>query len=340
MYPKKNYLKAVPGGENLMKHNQLTSSQQTSSNFVYFLLSLGLLISISSGSAYANSIKTHNVKQVLQLGASASNSDEQNLQLPSDVAVHKNKIYVVDGSHHRIVVYDLQGKFLFTFGNPGDKPGQLNYPVGIDVAKDNRVYVADSGNHRIQIFSDKGVFLSGFAVKHDDKHGRPIDVLRHSKTGNLIVSSSDHHLLTYSTKGKLLKKWGSNGTSRGEFRYPATLSELKDGRIAVVDVLNSRVQVFNTNGSLSLVVGKWGVLPGQLFRPKGIAIDTKGNFYISDSYIGLVQKYADDGSFSAVLGKKGKPYAMLTPVGMTINKNRLYVVEMKSNKVSVYQLAD
>lgn len=330
----------MPGGENLMKHNQRTSSQQTGSNFVYFLLGLCLLISVTSGSAYASSIKTQSVKQVLQLGASANNSSEHNLQLPSDVAVHKNKIYVVDGSHHRIVVYDLQGKFLFTFGKLGDKPGQLNYPVGIDVAKDNRVYVADSGNHRIQIFSDKGVFLSGFAVKNDGKRGRPIDILRHSQTGNLIVSNSDHHLLTYSTKGKLLKKWGGNGTSRGEFRYPATLSELKDGRIAVVDVLNSRVQVFNTDGSLSLVVGEWGVLPGQLFRPKGIAIDTKGNFYISDSYIGLVQKYADDGSFSAVLGNKGKPYAMLTPVGMTINKNRLYVVEMRNNKVSVYQLAD
>lgn len=317
-------------------------SQRTSSNLVYFLLSLCLLISVTTGSVYASSIKTQSLKHVLQLGpgTGANNSGEQSLQLPSDVAVHKNKIYVVDGSHHRIVVYDLQGKFLFTFGKLGDKPGQLNYPVGIDAAKDNRVYVADSGNHRVQIFSDKGVFLSGFAVKNDSKEGRPIDILRHSKTGNLIVSNSDHHLLTYSAKGKLLKKWGGSGTGRGEFRYPATLSELKDGRIAVVDVLNSRVQVFNSDGSLSLVVGEWGVLPGQLFRPKGIAIDVKGNFYISDSYMGLVQKYADDGKFSAVLGKKGKPYAMLTPVGMTINKNRLYVVEMRNNKVSVYQLAD
>ncbi len=288
--------------------------------------------------ADASGIKTQTAKQILQLGIDSNK--EHKLQLPSDVAVHKNKIYVVDGSHHRIVVYDLQGKFLFSFGSKGDQPGQFNYPVGIDAAKDNRVYVADSGNKRIQIFSDKGVFLSSFAIKNEGERGRPIDVLRHSKTGNLIVSSSNHHLLTYSPKGKQLKKWGENGTGRSEFRYPATLSELKDGRIAVVDVLNSRVQVFNADGSLSLVVGEWGVLPGQLFRPKGIAIDSKGNFYISDSYMGVIQKYSDDGIFSAVLGKNGKPYKTLTPVGMTINKNRLYVVEMKNNKVSVYQLAD
>jgi len=29
---------------------------------------------------------------------------------------------------------------------------------------------------------------------------------------------------------------------------------------------------------------------------------------------------------------------MLTPVGMTVYKNRLYVVEMKKHRVSVYQL--
>ncbi len=322
-------------------------SQRTKNNFAYFLLTLCLFFSITTGAVYANNIKTQSAKQILQLGQPTEeiNDAEQNvktpvLQLPSDVAVYKNRIYVVDGSNHRIVVYDLQGKFLFSFGSQGDQPGQFYYPVGIDAAKDNRIYVADSGNHRIQIFSDQGVYLSAFTVKDKGKRGRPIDIMLHNKTGNLIVSSSNHHLLTYSRQGKLLKTWGKNGTSRGEFRYPATLSELADGRIAVVDVLNSRVQVFNTDGTISLMVGHWGVLPGQLFRPKGIAIDAKGNFYISDSYMGVIQKYADDGIFSAVLGENGKPYSIDTPVGITINNNRLYVVEMKSNKVSVYQLAD
>lgn len=106
----------------------------------------------------------------------------------------------------------------------------------------------------------------------------------------------------------------------------------------MVDVLNSRVQVFNQDGTVSMVVGEWGVLPGQLFRPKGVAIDHKGNFYVSDSYMNVVQKYSDGGEFIAVLGDKGKPYEMLTPVGMTVYKNKLYVVEMRSHQVSVYQL--
>jgi DNA-binding beta-propeller fold protein YncE len=296
------------------------------------------LFVITTGSASAGGIKTQRADIVLQLG----DNGDQPLELPSDVAVHAGKIYVVDGSHHRIMVYDLQGQFLFQFGSKGKQPGQLNYPLGIDVSTDNRVYITDSGNHRIQIFSDKGVFLSGFTLKEDKKGTkkelRPIDIIRHSRTGNIIVSASNHRLMIYSPKGKLLKKWGNNGMNQGEFRYPATISELKDGRIAVVDVLNSRAQVFNMDGSISLVVGEWGVLPGQLFRPKGIAIDRKGNFYISDSYMNVVQKYSDEGIFVAVLGNKGIPYDMLTPVGMTVHKNRLYIVEMKKHRVSVYQL--
>jgi len=323
---------------NKQSNREHSRRKQKNRGFVYGLLCLCLLFSTDSRLLYAASIKTQSAKLVLQFGHSLDANSPQNLQLPSDVAVHQNKIYVVDGGNHRIVVYDLQGKFLFSFGSKGNKPGQFNYPVGIDAASNNRIYVADSGNKRIQIFSDKGIFLSSFAIKNEGEHGRPIDVLRHSKTGNLIVSSSNHHLLTYSPKGKLLKRWGNNGKGRGEFRYPATLAELKDGRIAVVDVLNSRVQVFNSDGTLSLVVGEWGVLPGQLFRPKGIAVDSKGNFYISDSYMNVVQKYGDDGIFKAVLGEHGIPYKMVTPVGMTIDKKRLYVVEMKNNQVSVYQL--
>ncbi len=331
-----------------IRNKQVGSEQRTrkqaTQHFVYCLFCLCLFLSAGGAPLHAEEIKTRSAELILQLGlntdaTATDNTDKQSLQLPSDVAVYKDKIYVVDGSHHRIVVYDLQGKFLFSFGSFGSKLGQFNYPVGIDAA-DRRIYVADSGNKRIQIFSDKGEFLSSFAIKNEGEHGRPIDIMRHSKSGNLIVSSSHHHLLTYSPSGKLLKRWGSNGTGRGEFRYPATLDEMRDGRIAVVDVLNSRVQVFNSDGTLSLVVGEWGVLPGQLFRPKGIAIDSKDNFYISDSYMGLVQSFGDDGLFKAVFGEHGHPYAMLTPVGMTIDKNRLYVVEMQNNRVSVYQLAN
>ena len=303
------------------------------SHFIKFIACLLLLFFITAGCVFAQVIPTQKNTRVLQLQGQGDSA----LALPSDVAVYGGKVYVVDGGHHRVVVYDLEGNYLFQFGEKGQGPGQMNYPVGIDAAKDDRIYVADSGNHRVQIFTAMGKYLSSFKVKIKARGIRPIDIIRQSRNGNIIVSGANR-LLTYSPKGKLLKTWGGNGVNQGEFRYPATLAELNDGRIAVVDVLNSRVQVFNTNGSISMMVGEWGVLPGQVVRPKGVAIDRKGNFYISDSYMNMVQKYSDGGEFIAVLGERGQPYEMLTPVGMTVYKNRLYVVEMRKHQVSVYQL--
>lgn len=317
-----------------MKINVKNTQTSIFRKIFYSAIKLSILLYAVQTSVFAQGIPTQKNPLVLQI----KSTQDMALALPSDVAVQADKIYVVDGAHHRVVVYDMQGKVLFSFGGEGNESGQMNYPVGIFASRNRRIYVADSGNRRIQIFSQKGKYLSGFEVKVNARPVRPIDVLRHSRTGNIIVSAGNR-LLTYSPKGKLLNIWGSNGVNQGEFRYPATLAELDDGRIAVVDVLNSRVQVFNVNGSVSTVVGEWGVLPGQLFRPKGVAIDQQGNFYISDSYMNVVQKYSDGGEFIAVLGEKGKAYNMLTPVGMSVYKNRLYVVEMKNNLVSVYELS-
>jgi hypothetical protein len=108
----------------------------------------------------------------------------------------------------------------------------------------------------------------------------------------------------------------------------------------VVDVLNTRVQVFRENGEFSIQVGEWGVLPGQLFRPKGIATDRQGRFYISDSYMNLVQVYSDIGQFLYYLKVADSAHQMNTPTGMTIADDRLYIAELLANKVSVFKLDD
>lgn len=267
--------------------------------------------------------------------------DGAELSLPTDVAVGNNyRIYVVDGGHHRIVVFDQDGKQIFTFGSKGTKEGQFNGPVGIGTDKKGRVYVADTGNHRIQIFNADGRFRSEFPVIDGDLPIRPVDVAANASGTRIYVSGNNNHkIMAYKASGRLIRKWGGNGESSGLFRYPASVVVSATGDLYVADVLNSRVQGFDKAGELLILVGAWGVLPGQLFRPKGVAVDGKQHIYISDSYMDVIQVFDSEGRFQHVLGFDGKPQRFKSAGGITIDdKNRLYTAEVLNNKISVYSL--
>lgn len=298
------------------------------------LLVLGWLFSISQLSA--EPVKTHKIKFIRDITGGGAGP----LSLPSDVAVNKQRVYIVDGGNHRIVVFDHQGKYLFAVGGEGTSVGQFSNPVGIDVGDDGRIYVADKDNHRIQIFSKDGKFLKSFQVKSDDKLVRPVDVVVGSEGKEIYVTGNNNHkVMVLSEDGKLKREWGGTGQDSGEFRYPGAITFLQDTRLAVVDILNTRVQIFEQSGDFSIEVGEWGVLPGQLFRPKGVAVDSKGNLYVSDSYMNLIQVFSDTGLFVHLLKISESPRTMETPTGIAISKDQhLYVAEMLQNKVSVFGL--
>jgi sugar lactone lactonase YvrE len=69
------------------------------------------------------------------------------------------RLYVSDRDNGRIQVYDLEGKFLFGFGEEGDKPGQLEDPIQTAFDQEGRLWVCDSDNHRLSVFSADGKFL-------------------------------------------------------------------------------------------------------------------------------------------------------------------------------------
>jgi DNA-binding beta-propeller fold protein YncE len=218
--------------------------------------------------------------------------------------------------------------------------GQFSGPLGIDVGQEGKIYIADKGNKRIQIFDARGEYLHSFPVKNKKTLVAPIDV-KVSRNGEEIYVSgnTNHKVMVFTGEGQALREWGGSGLNPGEFRYPGTIARLQDDRIAVVDILNTRIQVFEPSGSFSVQVGEWGILQGQLFRPKGVAVDNKNDIFVSDSYTNLVQVFMETGVFKHVLKPIGMSDALETPVGMTIGEdNRLYVTEMLKNRVSVFEL--
>jgi DNA-binding beta-propeller fold protein YncE len=295
----------------------------------------GVLLAVGFGiaGAFAGAIPTVELRVLFSI--------QDGLALPSDVAIGTGgRVYIVDGGNHRVAVFDRAGKPLFHIGARGSAPGQFRDPVGIGIGPQGSVYVADKGNQRIQVFSAEGAPQGSFPVRVGGKPVAPVDVAVDAAGKTLYVTgNSNHKLMAFTPDGRLLRQWGGEGVNRGEFRYPACVAIGPDGRVYVVDVLNTRVQAFDPSGQI-FTVGEWGVLPGQLFRPKGVAIDRQGRVYVSDSYLDVLQVFSSAYKFLHVLGSAGKPHPVVAPGGIAIDDgNRLYVAEMLKNRVTVFELS-
>jgi len=280
-------------------------------------------------------------KRVLELRG----PEDSPMAMPSDIAIGKSdRIYIVDSGNNRILCYSKDGQYLFAFGSPGEGEGQLLAPVGIATASDGSVFVADRGNNRVQIFDEDGKFLTSLPTRSGGQTATPVDVAvdRSGEHIYVTITKPFHRVLVFGKgagKGEVTSIWGKPGSNLGEFRFPATLAVGPDRNVYIVDVFNSRVQVFRESGQPLVTVGSWGITPGRLFRPKGIAIDQRGMIAVSDSYLEVIQLFNSDTHFKAVLGERGEFAHFTTPAGLAMDgRGRLYVAEMLANKVTVLQL--
>ena len=128
--------------------------------------------------------------------------------LARDIALGPdNRLYVVDGGNFRVQVFEVDGRFVDTFGSIGVYPGQFSRPKGVDTDPDGNVYVTDSAFGNFQIFNPEGQLLlfvgtrsttpgaakymlpAGIAVDEDgrvymvDQFFRKVDVFRPASIG-------------------------------------------------------------------------------------------------------------------------------------------------------------
>ena len=87
-------------------------------------------------------------------------------------------LYVSDGGHNRILVYDLDGSLVAAYGKQGSGLGELEHPMGLALDDKGRLFVSDTGNSRIQVFSADGGSLGfwGHRGTGDGELDRPLAV--------------------------------------------------------------------------------------------------------------------------------------------------------------------
>lgn len=179
------------------------------------------------------------------------------LHRPTGVACLSGRVVVAETGRHRLVLLAADGTRSI-LGARGSGPLGFNFPTSLAAAR-GILWVGDALNFRLQAIeltapaaADGSPGTPGYAVEQE--FGRlgdaPGDMprlkgLAVDRAGDLWVA--DAHLdrvSLYHPDGRLLLSIGGHGTAPGSFSFPAGIAAHADGRVAVVDSLNRRVQVF------------------------------------------------------------------------------------------------
>lgn len=158
-------------------------------------------------------------------------------------------LYVCDGyGNARVHVFAPDGRFRFSWGEPGSAPGQFHLPHGIAIDREGVVYVADRENSRIQLFTANGEYVTEW-----NDIARPCQVCV-APDGNVYVAEL----------GYRAGVWPGTG-------YPP---ESTGGRLSILD----------RAGKLLV---RWGggddpCAPGDFFAPHDVCVDSRGDVYVAE----------------------------------------------------------
>jgi sugar lactone lactonase YvrE len=183
---------------------------------------------------------------LLTLGKAGGAREPEFLYQPNDVLVAPNGEIVVAEGHSsgatanaRIVVFDVQGKFLRAFGTKGTGPGEYDQPHALAMDSRGRLYVGDRTNNRIQIMDVQGKLLDQWT--------------QFSRPSGIWIDRNDNIYVTDSESGSVEPK-------RPEWKRGIRIGNVKDGKVTAF-------------------IPDPAVNPPSTSAAEGIAVDAKGNIY-------------------------------------------------------------
>lgn len=216
-------------------------------------------------------------------------------------------IIVADKDNHRVQVFDLNGRYLFKFGDKGSRVGYFCYPWDIDSCpRTHQIAVSDTRNRRVQLFTPYGQYLMHFGQPLDSPRG--VGFWGENK---LVVSDfNKHRLLIFDKFARDSEHSSASSNSSHSSSSPP-----------------------NPNGPRSIGFGE-GSGWGEFLRPQGLSIS--GNYvFCSDSRNNRICLYnMSTQVFEYITTDEG---ALDRPSGIAVADNILAVIDFGNNRVQLFQ---
>jgi len=102
----------------------------------------------------------------------------------------------------KILVFDLQGNLLSSFGEFGYEDGQFSRIQGLFIDKWGRIYIVDTYQGNVSVFNENGDFITKLSQfgKEPGSLNAPMDIVIDSKERIWVTSMNNGSIEVYSTK--------------------------------------------------------------------------------------------------------------------------------------------
>ena len=134
------------------------------------------------------------------------------------------------------------------FGQPGQDPGQLNFPQSAVMDSQGNYYVTDGDNYRIERWNSAFKYSTFFGFGSSDGGlNMPRGAWMDAKDRLYVADAVGSYIRVYDVSGpeaKFLFNFGSLGKTEGFFSYPIDICIDATGRLYIADRENNRVSVW------------------------------------------------------------------------------------------------
>jgi len=248
--------------------------------------------------------------------------------LPADLAVFGEKLFVIDTNRGRLLRVTPEGQLSPILETARDRGLSLRGAVAMD-SHDGSVYVANylAGNVVVIETSGQVKGIITPRLPNGSKTFLPAGIAV-TPDGQVWLSDSENQrvvLIDY--RGELLASIGeSEPGSPDSLGAPAGLALDRLGNLFVVDSADQVVRKYSPGGDLLMTAGE-----GYLVQPQAVAIDAAGNIYVTDSKQASVAVFAPGGDYIGSIGARGTAASasaqLQDPRGLKIDGNDLYVMD-------------
>jgi sugar lactone lactonase YvrE len=164
-------------------------------------------------------------------------SDGPGFYNPSGLAASAAGYFVADTGTGRIVRFDGNGKRQGDLGPRSGGGSELKEPTGAIADADGGIWAVDGGAAALVRFSKDGQKEISFeSTARAPARGTQLP------DGSLLISDPLRgRLLRFDKQGKLLARYGEQGSEEGKFQLPTGLTADAQGNVYVADSQNNRV---------------------------------------------------------------------------------------------------